>query len=74
MCSQRSEEILLRIVRFASGRRPFLRSLMFNRTLIVFWKKTSQIAMTIIEIMTARLNSSKVCEAPGVEPLLSVLD
>jgi hypothetical protein len=30
ICSQRSEEILLRIVRFASGSWPFSRSLMFK--------------------------------------------
>jgi len=41
ICAQTSAEILLRTVRFASGNCLFSQSLMFNRTVIVFWKKTS---------------------------------
>jgi hypothetical protein len=38
-CAQRSEEILLRIVGFASASWPFSRSFMFKRTVIPFWEQ-----------------------------------
>jgi hypothetical protein len=41
---------------------------MFKRTFTPFWKKTSRIAMTVIEIRPYR-NGWKVFEAPGVEPV-----
>jgi hypothetical protein len=41
---------------------------MFKRTLTLFLEKTSQIAMTVIEIRPHR-NGWKVFEAPGVEPV-----
>jgi len=46
---------------------------MFKRTVMLFLEKTSQIAMTVIEIKAHRWGW-KVFEAPGVEPVFPKKD
>jgi hypothetical protein len=68
ICSQLSGETPQRTVRLASGNCPFSSVIMFGRTVIVSWKKTSQITDDIDRNQTACLGLESL-EAPGVEPV-----